>query len=430
MSDNTEKPIDNFVLILGIITSLTGIASNLTQLFNSEHSKALFVIGITLVILYFLIKKFNERRRGERIIILTGIVVVATGALLINLYFYDLFTKNNKCTFEENLISIGVSRFNEPSDNFSLLVYEFLEEENLPDSIYSIKKIENCYFKCISDSSFYNKLDSLCLKSGVLISGKRCSEDELFYCKIRIRNLYNKIGNDSISNKLITFRNPNLHEFSIDYQAEVLVDFVLGILSFSQKDFKKSENLFHRCILNNKNEANVKFLSDCYVFLGDIYSIEQNDKKAINSYLKSYNLNKSDEVLEAIVNAYISQKNYKQAKKYYNKIQNRKEANLESIRAKLKGLEAYYKNLQSSKEKSKTITIPPRGSFSINDTDSTKLTINYVSITQYNFQNRIFFIYKTDKGLYGIFDSHGVLIKLPEFNKISLAKEFIETILK
>jgi len=125
MSDSKENVINKLVLTLGIITSLTGIASNLIQIFNSEYSKVLLIIGITLVLLYFLIRQLCKSKGILKYIILTLIFSLTAGTLFLSFYFCGLLLNNKKCLFQENLISIGISKFNESSDNFSLLVYEF-----------------------------------------------------------------------------------------------------------------------------------------------------------------------------------------------------------------------------------------------------------------------------------------------------------------
>lgn len=427
MPKKQDSDNQRLLFIIGIVSSLTAIGINLTQLFDSKHTKTLLVIVVSSFIIFYLINKLKGRKGVVKILILVIIFISTTSSLFLISLFYSYKLNNETDLFKKGNISIGISRFGDAKGNFSSLVYEFLKEENLSDSIYEIKKIKSDFFEAISDSLFDKKLDSLYLKTGLLISGKRFEEDKLFYCKIKIRNLYTQINKDSIANQLVSFRNPNLHEFSIDNQAQILVDFIVAILSFSQKDFEKSEKLFNSCILNNKNKENTKFLADCHIFLGDIYSIKEEKVQALNSYLESYRLNKSDEVLKSIISIFITQKKYKKAKKYYNKIQNKKEASLDNIKNRLKNLENYYKNLKTSKIKKEAIKIPPRGSFDIRGTD---ITINYISVTQFDFNNNIFFIYKTDNGLFGIFDSHGRIIKLPEFKEKSRAKIFIQNLMK
>ncbi|UII28283.1 tetratricopeptide repeat protein [Fulvivirga maritima] len=430
MSEGNSKGDNKFVLILGIVSSIIGIITNVIQLLAFEYSKSLFATGIILVLLYFMVRFFKTTEGLKSYIILSIIVLIVIGGALINLYLYGYFEKKDECLFKSNLIGIGITKFNNSNDHFSSLVYEFFGEQDLPDSIYHIRKVPNSYFDQISDSSFYKEMDSLCFDSGIIISGKRYVDEGLFYCKIRVKNLYNRMSNDTLSSQLLTFRNPNVHEFSMDYQAEMLVDFVLGILSFSEQDYEKSERLFNQCLTKNKNSSNVKFLYECNVFLGDIYSIEQKPEEALSAYLRSYELIKTDEILESIVNTYITQDNYAFANEYYEKIENKSDSDLKSIKNQLDQLSLNYNKLKKPSVKPKTVTIYPQGSITFYDSEGAELVIDYIDINEYLYENKTFYIFEENNGMFGVFDETGILLKLPEFEKLESAKNFIRGMLK
>lgn len=425
MANKKDKSTEKLLLIIGVISTITGIISNISQLIESKWTLVFLIAGLALVTIYIFVNKRKKAHGDKKTFISIGMGLILVISLILSLFLLNIFPGQcNKCLFSSQLTAIGISKFDN-EDNFSSLVYEFLKEENLPVTIFEIKKIDKDYFKCISDSNFYKSFDSLCISSGMIVSGKRSATDELFYCKIRLLNFNNIIDRNSTNNELITLRNPNIQEFSIDYQAQILVDFIMAIISYSQWDFEKAEKLFNLCINQNKNSSNNKFLAICHAYLGNIYYTNDNSGKAIQEYLKASELNGTDDVFKNLVNYYTGTGDYYKAKKYYNKIHNKSEANLEDVKEKLKLMEKNLKNLKNPINVADVIQIPPSGTLHFYDIDSTKLTIKYSSIIQFDFNNRTFFIYKSDNELFGIFDSHGVLIKLPEYQELLDAKDYL-----
>lgn len=433
MNNRNNSSLNIIILIAGFISSITGIVANSAQLIGSKQTPILLLIGFNLIILYLLINQNKKRKEAgkKRLNIYFWLTSSLTISIIATLLFESIFTPKktgNEYIFNKELIGIGISNFDNDT-NFSSLVYEFIKEEKLSDTIFDIKKINRNYFDYIGNACFDKSIDSLCLSSGIIVSGKRNSSDKLFYCKIRLKNFHPNILKDSSDHKLITLRNPDIQEFSIDHQAQLLADFILALIAYHQNDVNNAERLFKQCIIKNHNMDNKKFLSICRVYLGNIYKYAGNDEKAIDEYSKAINLHKSDAAIINIVNNYLHVGNYIKAKSYYDKIQNKKDGNLEEVRKRLQSLQSDL-NQKKNPEKVKVITIPPQGTFYFNDTDSTKITINYSSITQFDYLNNIFFIYKADNDHYGVINSHGLLISLPDFADISNAKKHIMEMLK
>jgi tetratricopeptide (TPR) repeat protein len=426
-NNKKEKSTDKLVLFVGIISSVTGITSNITKLIESKSAILLLILGLILVSLYFLINHRKEINDRFKIYLILRIACIIAVSIIVIFLIKNNFHKrlNKRCVFNEHLIAIGISRFDK-DDNFSSLVFEFLKEKELPDTIFDIEKIDNNYFESISDSIFNKALDSLCIASGILVSGKRSENDKLFYCKIKLHAFYKA---DSSKSELIVLRNPDIQEFSIDYQAQILVDFIMAIISYNQRDYENAEKYFERCINQNKNEANRKFLSICHNYMGNIY-YSDNPKRAIQEFQESYKLYANNTSLENLTNYYMSIGDYYKAKECFNQIENKKEIDIEEIRKKLNQLELGLGILKTSHKDSKKIQIPPKGSFYVRNSDSSRLTINYTSITQFVLKNQTYFIYKADNGLFGIFDSYGVLIKLPDFKELLDAENYLREKLK
>lgn len=359
----------------------------------------------------------NKQTTIERLVLVVLFTTLIL-SLLVLLYLYTNSLNSKQGIFKKGAIAIGISNFGDHKENLTPLVTEALAEK-LQNSKYDVKKIKRNFFEAISDSLINEELDSLHLNKGLLITGKQLSNEALFQCKISTRNLYTQINHDSKANQLVTLRTPNLQEFTVDTNAQMVVDYTMAILLFSQKDFQQSQQLFNSCISNNKNSENTQFLAACHTFLGDMYLLEGKDKKAINAYLKAYKLHPSDEVLKAIIHTFINHHSYRQAKKYYDKIQDKKSPSLKWLTKKLDSLKV-------TKIAPTIINIPHQGSFSVQDNKHANLTINYIALTPYNFKGKNFFIYKTDTHLLGVFDAHGNVIKLPEFKEISMAKQFIQ----
>ncbi|MBI1184807.1 hypothetical protein GC194_11070 [bacterium] len=63
------------------------------------------------------------------------------------------------------------------------MAYEFLKEENFENCIYTIKRIGHSYFEVTDGPSIQKEMHSLCMHSGLLVSGKIAVNEGLFYSK-------------------------------------------------------------------------------------------------------------------------------------------------------------------------------------------------------------------------------------------------------
>jgi tetratricopeptide (TPR) repeat protein len=83
---------------------------------------------------------------------------------------------------------------------------------------------------------------------------------------------------------IIYLQNPDLLNFSIDSQASVVSEFILGLLYYNSNDFSISTEKFRHSLTLNGNTDNKKFVSFCHLFIGNNFYKEKKYSSAIQEY--------------------------------------------------------------------------------------------------------------------------------------------------
>ena len=87
-----------------------------------------------------------------------------------------------------------------------------------------------------------------------------------------------------IKSNIIYVQNPSLINFSIDYQAEIIAEFILGLLYYNSNNTEISKQKFIHSLSLSPAEENTKFKSYCHLFIGNNYFNELSYDDAIKEY--------------------------------------------------------------------------------------------------------------------------------------------------
>lgn len=433
-------------LILWVFTFLAAIAGVYAAISNLIPPFAAF-LSVVLVIsicssVYFLAvspkegqdkggtNESTERaQKGSKtkgILSLISSVILSVTLLLMVLRADS--TKNTPCTFKGVPIGVVVSKFAPSDDNFSRMVHSNLVEKNLDDSIYTVERVDKFYFDRVTKSHFKVDIDSLCLNSGLIISGIWNSDDRAFDTKIRFHNFATDlIKGRSFKNSTLPIRNPNIEEFSIDNQAEILSDFIYALLSYYENDFAKAKEGFMNVLAMNKNERNNRFISYCHTFLGNIYVNDQ-PQKAYEQYKRAYdNYNLNHSAHSNLIFSLFSSKNYREAKKYLETFDVKPKSQMDSLltivlRKENERLKAEERARQKGIKK---IELGPSGVLVFDMANGEEVRVTYTKLDEYKFAGRFFFLFTSNENLVGILDNEGILVSLPKYQGTIEAQNWI-----
>ncbi len=283
--------------LIGTILSIFSVVAPFIKLKETILITILVMLFLFLVYGFYEMKKLKDKKatisKRFRLLVSFSALSFLILAVLVGI---NLFSKKEvPCTFKSDQIGIALSSFGKADDNFSFLVHEFLKEEDLEDSIYTIKRIDRNYLDIIEGQSIQKEMDSLCMNSGLLVSGKIDVNDGLFYAKIRFHNFSRRQDSLKIDNDVFPIRNPDISNFSIDNQAQVLADFIAALLSYEQGKNEKAVELFDKCINSNSNPKNDNFLSLCNIYAGNAI-LNKTPSMALKYYSKAIEIDSISEL--------------------------------------------------------------------------------------------------------------------------------------
>lgn len=280
---------------IGVIVSIYGVVNK----FISPINFVLLILVVFLAIsgIFFIAQndKTEEVPESPKNRKTIGYSLVALCILLIFLVVLNPFSKKPsikpECFFQNSRVGIAISKFSNSEDNFSRYVLARLDEKPISDSVYTLKRVDKYYHDVISEKGFHNYLDSLCLDTGLVVSGIWNPTERLFYTRILFENFEpKKVISEKFVNGIFPILNPNIQEFSIDKQAEILADFIYALLCYYEGDLNEAERLFTACLEQNQNPNNRTFLSLNHTLRG-ISRIDSNIEEAIPDFERALALN-------------------------------------------------------------------------------------------------------------------------------------------
>lgn len=433
-----NQRLNDFISWTGLLGTIVSIFSVLTSYVELKETILTTILVILLFpLIYGIIELRKLRKSKSKIYVrfkwITGLTAAAflTFAVLVG---YNLLTEPEiPCTFKKNQIGIGIGNFGSEDDNFSFLVHEFLKEEGVEDSVYTLKRINRNYLKVIDDSSFNTQMDSLCMSSGLVVTGKIDVGDGLFYSKVRFHNFSRRADSLNVDNDVFAIRNPDMQEFSIDNQAQVLADFIAALILYEQHESDRALALFEKCVGKNTNPKNSMFLSSCHTFMGNLL-VNAEPEKAIEHYQTAYQQNsKNSDALANTITTLVAEKEYEKALEYgkeytyedeWSDLLQGVDSLIESNRQRIAKESTPKPSAIENKDNSEnTLNLPPFGELTFMTVQNEEITIPYSEIIENDLgkdRGIIFYIFKA-KGIsyrkkpYGVIGSNGELISLPKF---------------
>ncbi|MFY0674034.1 MAG: tetratricopeptide repeat protein [Bacteroidia bacterium] len=355
-----NQKLNDFISWTGLIGTILSIFSVVAPFIKLKET---ILITILVMLFLFLVygllefKKLKDKKAkiSKRFKISVSFSAISFVVLAV-LVALNMFTeKEVPCTFKENQIGIALSSFGKADDNFSFLVHEFLKEEDLEDSVYTIKRVDRNYIDVIDGKSIRQEMDSLCMNSGLLVSGKIDVNDGLFYAKVRFHNFSRRQDSLKIDNDVFPIRNPDISNFSIDNQAQVMADFIAALLSYEQGKTEKSLILFEKCIQKNSNPKNDDFLSACHTFSGNL-QIDSDPESSLVHYTKAFDLgSRNKPALENAILTLVKTKKYQTAAQLFEKFPELNELAPKSIIFKKDSVKTHEKKLSAEATKPNTI---------------------------------------------------------------------------
>jgi tetratricopeptide (TPR) repeat protein len=286
--------------ITGLISILTGLISLFVSVFNSNLNIAFISIGVFFINLGICNKLIKAQRQSFGVTInrLSNKQVKTVRRIIIGsyiLWFFPLYqcityfqSKSNTCRDSTNNIGLIITSFtNSTNDDFSYKLFTLLETElENADTISTIRteKFINAGDKTYQDS-ISQLFSSNCYKKGLLVFGKRSDQSKLFDCSIYFNNFLNINNPIGLQNKkIINLQNPDFINFSIEYQAQAVTDFILGLLYSNSNNLLLSTKKFQHCSSLVSNDDNRKLKAYCSLFIGNNFYKENNYIDAIKYY--------------------------------------------------------------------------------------------------------------------------------------------------
>lgn len=211
-----------------------------------------------------ILSESNLKRRKLKVAFIAFAILVAFGSMC-----YAIIHQ----TKSDPNLGIIVSKFiEEGEDDFSYsLCSSLMSETSEMDTISIIKydKPVNIFDRSRLDN-LKKIFQSHGFARGLLVFGRRSNASLLFDCNIYFDNVLIGSEDSKFSNNNIVFiKNPDVISFSIDKQTEAICHFILGVLKISSMQYVASNVEIRKAIMVNGNEKNTKFLSYCYMLLGN-----------------------------------------------------------------------------------------------------------------------------------------------------------------
>lgn len=335
--------------------------------------------------------------------------------------------QRNECGNEKKLGLIIASFSRTKDDDFSYKLFNKIESElQATDTISIIRSDE---FITAGQPFYMDSIKALfpqnCITHGLLLFGKRSEESKLFDCNIFINNLQHLcVRPDHITNKnMIYLENPDLINFSIEAQASVVSEFVLGLLSYNNEDFSKSREQFNHSLGLNVNNDNKKFISNCYFFIGNNLFQEKHFSDAASAYRKGILADSSNSYLHFnLANSLLAMSDTIGARNEYNAAQQSNGALKNPIPSpSILDSSDSYKTPQIASMSDKTLKAKKNQNIPTGSSNNTpSKNLQNVDTTKHMSD---FHLIKAN-GKYGLANSHGQVIIKCEYDSI-YKKEFI-----
>ncbi|MES1225727.1 MAG: hypothetical protein ABUT20_60175, partial [Bacteroidota bacterium] len=248
----------------GLITVLLGIGILLTKLIDSKYNLAIISVGA-----FFLTNKvcrqiITSNKESFGVITKTHskrVINTAKVARVVSYLFWIfpgfllagfVVPAGKKCTVTPNLGLLITNFTGADHDDFSYVLFNKIESElQTNDTINAIRTNEfvNAGLQHYQDS-IKNIFSNYCFDHGLLVYGKRDQNSKLFDCNIYIEKL-KRIRANTLQFKgqsIIYLQNPDLISFSIDSQANVVSEFILGLLYYNNNDFSVANIRFQNAL--------------------------------------------------------------------------------------------------------------------------------------------------------------------------------------
>jgi tetratricopeptide (TPR) repeat protein len=211
--------------------------------------------------------------------------------------------ENRLCMQKNKQLGIIITSFDtlkHNADGFSSSLYgrlnsdlQFTDTVNLVEDERFIQEDQN------DSASIKQTFEDHCSNHGLIIFGNRNDKDK-FNCRIYSLNFLNFRATAYSKTKdkaIIYIQSPNVLNFTIDYESQVLAKFIFGLLYLKAGKFDLSIKSIKQSLKLNTNKNNTSYISMCHLFLGNNYL----GKKDTANALKEYTLGKKTDPGNAFV---------------------------------------------------------------------------------------------------------------------------------
>ncbi|KAA2242530.1 WG repeat-containing protein [Chitinophaga agrisoli] len=439
LRNEIEKYKNSLEVIIGLIAILFSISTLATQIFDSSYSIALICIALFFILQRAFTEMINAKKEAFGLFVpkyspqkikwakvlrfFSGILLVFPLFLLIKI----IIVKSTSHRVDEKNIGLLIARFtNEEDDDFSYKLFSVLDAELQDGDTINTMRVNK--FINIGGVGYLdtikNVFDDNLYKKGLLIFGKRSTTSPVFDCNIYLNGILN-------NKKIIHLQNPDVIKFSIDYQSQVVAEFILGLLYYNSNEFDVSKGKFQQVLEINQNENNRKLIGYSRLFIGHNLLCKKQFAEAgkeyklgikvdsMNGYLH-YNLANVMLATGAMDDAY---REYTIANKLNNKLLNPMEERYSNLRQPAKKVKLAYGTLNGDtsnihQEKVMPINVPAKdftvivignkyGVVNLKGDTVIKCDYDYVEPKVYTFNGKKFFIVKSGSK-YGAFNNNGM----------------------
>ncbi|HTE01479.1 MAG TPA: hypothetical protein VK668_19465 [Mucilaginibacter sp.] len=264
------------VLIILVIVFLTNVFNDILShrdLYSQRLIKILkvgrYLIYIFLLLPTFWVFTFFKSKQSEEE--LCNETFKKTGLLIASF--------NGKHAIKEGFTSNLYGRLNSDIQNIDTInlrrLRKFIDEDN------------SHYLDTIKSTFEEN-----CSRTGLIVFGDSESENS-FNCRIYSYNFLNfstKGFSRTKDNAIIYIQNPDviktphLINFTIDNEATVVADFIIGLLYNNAGNYTASTNAINKALSENNNHLNKQFIAYCHLFIGNNSFKQKNNSDAIAQY--------------------------------------------------------------------------------------------------------------------------------------------------
>lgn len=283
----------------GLTTVILSIITFLTKVLETKLNISLFLIGLLIITQRVCKEIINSKREAfgiitatysKRSILIGKIVKYSSWCLLIFpavVLINTIIPKKKECNSQMPNLGVLITNFTNSTENdFSYKLFTTLCSK-LQD-IDTIKPIQVDHFVNLSKLNYQDSLTNTfkknCVNHGLLVFGKRNEQTKLFDCSIFIHNLTQLKNTSDINKQNILFlQNPDQVNFSLDDQANIVSEFIMGLLFYNSHNYDYSINSFNQ-VLNSSSNTHSKIRSFCHFYLGNNLIQQKKTMEAINAY--------------------------------------------------------------------------------------------------------------------------------------------------